>query len=303
MRNKNVFIKIIFVFIFIANVALAEKAHAQNDRDLKKNLKIPDSKNIQIITLTDGSSLMGRIVEIRENEIQFQADVGTLTISIAKIKEIKEIPASLIKKGVYWFPNPNATRLYFTPTAYMLKRGEGYIADYYLFFPMVSFGITDNISIGGGVSVFPGISFDEQIFYFTPKIGLKATEKFHLAAGALLAKIPDFDNDESNIVGILYGLGTYGTPDLNFSAGLGYGFRGSDLAEKPMVMIGFQSRLARRVSFVSENWVFPGVDQPLVSYGIRFFGEKLSVDLAFINPLGEGALFPGFPYIDFVFKF
>jgi preprotein translocase subunit YajC len=303
MRNKNIFIKIIFVFIFIVSIALAEKAHAQNDKDLKKNLKIPDSKNIQIITLTDGSGIMGRIIEVKENEIQFQADVGTLTISIAKIKDIKEIPESLIKKGVYWFPNPNATRLYFSPTAYMLKRGEGYIADYYLFFPMVSFGITDNISIGGGISIFPGANIDKQIFYFTPKIGLKATENFHLAAGALLVKIPGFFNDESNTVGILYGLGTLGTPDLNFSAGLGYGFTGSDLAEKPMVMIGFQARFARRASFVSENWIFPGVDQPLVSYGIRLFGEKMSVDLAFINTLAGGIGFPGVPYVDFVFKF
>lgn len=287
----------------MANVALAEKAHAQNDSDLKKNLKIPDSKNIQIITLTDGSSLVGRIVEIKENEIQFQADVGTVAISIAKIKDIKEVSASLIKKGVYWFPNPNATRLYFSPTAYMLKKGEGYIADYYLFFPMVSFGITDNISIGGGVSVFTGLKFDNQILYFTPKIGLKATENFHLAAGALLTKIPDFFNNGSNTVGILYGLGTLGTQDSNFSAGLGYGFKGSELAEKPMVMIGFQFRLARRVSLVSENWVFPGVDQPLVSYGIRFFGEKMSVDLAFIKTLGEEIGFPGVPYVDFVFKF
>jgi hypothetical protein len=54
---------------------------------------------------------------------------------------------------------------------------------------------------------------------------------------------------------------------------------------------------------VSENWVLPGMDQPLISYGIRFFNEKLSVDLGFLNTIGDGMLFPGIPYIDFVVKF
>lgn len=70
-----------------------------------------------------------------------------------------------------------------------------------------------------------------------------------------------------------------------------------------MIMVGGEARLSRRISFVTENWVFPGVDNPLISYGIRLFGEKLSVDLALINLIGEDFLFPGFPYIDFVYNF
>lgn len=87
------------------------------------------------------------------------------------------------------------------------------------------------------------------------------------------------------------------------STGFGYGFVDSDFAEKPMLMLGGEKRLSRRIAFVSENWILPGVDQPLISYGFRFFGEKLSVDLALINTLGEDAIFPGFPYIDFVVNF
>ena len=44
--------------------------------------------------------------------------------------------------------------------------------------------------------------------------------------------------------------------------------------------------------------------QCLISYGLRFFGEKLSVDLAFMNvPTTGEYFFPGLPYIDFVVKF
>ncbi|UCE05773.1 MAG: hypothetical protein JSW07_19615 [bacterium] len=54
---------------------------------------------------------------------------------------------------------------------------------------------------------------------------------------------------------------------------------------------------------MTENWLLPGVDNPLISYDMRFFGEKLSVDLALINVIGDGIIFPGIPYVDFVFNF
>ena len=95
----------------------------------------------------------------------------------------------------------------------------------------------------------------------------------------------------------------FGTTDKSFTIGIGYGFADGDLAEKPMIMVGGETRVSRRVALVTENWILPGVDNPLISYGVRFFGEKLSVDLALLNTLGEDSLFPGFPYLDFVFNF
>lgn len=143
----------------------------------------------------------------------------------------------------------------------------------------------------------------DQLFYFTPKIGLKTSAKSNLAIGALLIATPEFFDEESQVVGVIYGVGTWGTPDSSFSAGLGYGFVGSEFASKPMVMVGGEVRLSRRLSFVTENWIFPGINQPLISYGIRFLGSKFSVDLAFYNVIGEDTLLPGFPYISFVYNF
>lgn len=227
-----------------------------------------------------------------------------MTIPIAKIENIKEAPFTSIKDGKYWFPNPNSTRLFFAPTGRMLKKGEGYFSDYYLFFPGIAYGISDNVTFGGGMSLIPGIGFENQIFYITPKVGLKATENASFAAGALVMALSDFDDDSDfPIVGILYGVGTFGTTDKSLTIGLGYGFADKDLAEKPMIVVGGESRVSRRVALVTENWILPGVDNPLISYGLRFFGEKISIDFAFLNTLGEDSLFPGVPYLDFVFNF
>ena len=301
-KQLSLFI-IVLIFCFFVIFIIPSATLAFGQEGFKGELRIPDSDLVQILHLKDGSRLMGRITVIRENEIDFKTDLGVLTVPIANIKKIREVPASSIKEGKYWFPNPNSTRLYFAPTGRMLRKGEGYFADYYLLFPGIAYGVTDNISIGGGMSLIPGIGLDDQMFFFTPKIGLKAARTLSFAAGALLVNVPDMDDGESTLVGIVYGVGTFGTLDKSFTAGLGYGFAEGDFAEKPMVMLGGEIRFARRMSFVTENWIFPGLDEPLVSYGVRFIGEKLSVDLAFINLIGENAIFPGVPYIDFVFNF
>jgi len=168
---------------------------------------------------------------------------------------------------------------------------------------MFAYGITDNITIGGGVSLFPWLDIDENILYFTPKVGLISRDNFSFSTGVLIINLPSFFDEELQSVGILYGVGTLGSTDASFTAGLGWGFVDTDIADKPMVMLGGEVRTARNISFVTENWMLPGVDQPLISYGLRLFGEKLSVDLAFISTIGEGMFFPGIPYIDFVYNF
>ncbi|MBI4727734.1 hypothetical protein HY768_11045 [candidate division TA06 bacterium] len=108
------------------------------------------------------------------------------------------------------------------------------------------------ITLGGGMSLFPGAGLDHQIFYFMPKAGMPVNKRFHLAGGALIINIPGSDQDVST-VGVLYGVGTYGGRDRSFTTGLGYGFVGDEMADRPMVMIGSEYRVSRRVSLVTEN--------------------------------------------------
>lgn len=286
---------------------------AQISKQAQSNLIIPDSCHVQIITTQDKSTMFGRIQEIKDQEIRFKTEFGEITIPIDKITSIEMVAISTMKKGGYWFPNPNATRLFFAPTGRMLKKGEGYFADYYLFFPAIAYGLTNNITFGGGMSLIPGVDIDKQIFYFTPKIGLKASDNFNLGIGALIIKIPDWDEEEdtnpeneevrSPLVSLLYGVTTFGSSNSSLTFGLGYGFVDDEPADRPMIMIGGEHRISRRLALVSENWIVPGAENPLVSFGVRFFGEKISVDLALLNTIGKEAIFPGIPYVDFVFNF
>jgi hypothetical protein len=299
-RYLQVCSRLTAVMIFLLLVSFPILAKGQGVQ--RSDLRIPTSDQVQILTLQDGSTLKGRIIEIGPTEIKYQTDVGVMTIDIDKIKEVREVPAGSAGEEKGWFENPNTTRLYFGPTGRTLKKGDGYFSDIYLFLPGVAYGLTDNITIGAGMSIVPGVDFKDQVFFFTPKIGVATTAKSSFAISAIMFALPEVD-DESPFVGVLFGTGTFGSSDASISGGVGYGFVDDEFADKPAVMIGGEKRFARRLSFVSENWIFPGVDQPLVSYGLRFFGEGLSVDLALFNALGDDAIFPGIPYVDFVFNF
>ena len=245
--------------------------------------------------MRDGSSLIGRIVAVRSDTVEFQTGIGHMTVAIRDIREIRESEAGSMHDGQYWFPNPNSTRLFFAPTGQMLKKGEGYFSDYELFFPGFAYGVTDNISLGGGASIFP-VGFDEQVYYVTPKVGMSFGEQVHVAAGVLFA------GTKGGTGGVGYGAGTFGNGDASVTVAAGYGFAGGEIERKPLAMLGGEKRVSRRIALVSENYLLPTRDNNLVySFGIRFMGEKLTTDLALFNISGSGII--GFPYVDFVFRF
>jgi len=268
---------------------------AQGVGPSREQLRVVDSTRTQILTLRDGSSLVGRIVAVRGDTVDFEARMGRVPLAFNDIRDIHEFASERMYDGEYRFENPNSTRLFFAPTGQMLKKGEGYFADYELFFPGFAYGVTDNISVGGGVSIFP-TGVDQQAYYFTPKVGISFGEQVHLSAGLLLA------GTKAGTGGVGYTAGTFGDGDGSVTAGVGYGFAGGDIQSKPVAMLGGEKRVSRRIALVSENYLLPTRDNNLVySFGIRFMGEKLTTDLALFNTSGSSII--GVPYADFVFKF
>ena len=270
-------------------------AEAQASHDVRARMTVPDSAHIQIVTLRDGSTIFGRILAVNGDTVTFQTQAGNIQLSASAIREIKEIPAADLREGEYWFPNPNSTRLFFAPSGQMLKKGEGYFSDYELFFPGIAYGVTDNVTIGGGVSLFPA-AVEDQVYYVTPKIGISVADKVHVAAGVLFA------GTKGGTGGIYYGVGTFGDGNASVTLGGGYGFAGGKIEAKPVGMIGGELRVSRRIGIVTENYLLPVSDNNfLYSFGLRFMGEKLTTDLALVNVSGSDVI--GIPYVDFVFRF
>lgn len=266
--------------------------------------KIPDSTNVQMVTMDDGSTLVGRIVEVNDTAIVFDGSFGRSIIKKDRVHQIREVEKSQIRNGKHWFANPNRSRLLMWPTGRTLEKGQGYFSDIYVFLPSVAFGITDRFTVEGGMSLFPGLGMDNQLIFAVPKLGFHAAPAVDFSLAAIIFRTPDdWDDGDSHSVGLLCGTGTFGSENYSLSLGLGYGFADGELADKPALMIGGEARVARRLSLISENWMSPGLDDALVSYGCRFLGERTSIDLALFNVLDDEAVFPGVPFVGFTWDF
>ncbi len=281
---------IVLAISMLASTNLAGQATERQREELSR----VDSSRVLAITTNDGSTFVGRVVAVHAESIELQTVAGKVTIPFATMKPLVSLGGAG-REG--WFENPNKTRLFFAPTGQMLKKGEGYFSDYEVLFPGVAYGVTDNISIGGGVSLIPS-SIDNQLFYITPKVGFSMSPRLHVAVGAIAATVPGNDP-----FGAVYGVGTAGDGNQSVTGGIAYGFAGADFSSQFALLLGGEKRVSKSIALVTENYFVPSkVGHPLVSGGVRFMGEKLTVDLALFNLVGD-AVFPGLPFVSFVYKF
>jgi len=290
---KNQYFSFVKILVLLLRVTAAARGGSPPNLEEGK-VECAAPGQTQEIWTVDGEHFLGRIVAVTGDSVKVETRHGTMILAQTELRKIVlQEPEVTEPAREPAYRNVNFTRLFFSPTGRLLPRGHGYFADYLLFFPMVSYGVTDFLTLGGGVSLFPS---SDQIVYFTPKLEVYAQENAAVAAGLLLVELPGGDNE-----GIAYGVGTFSGPGASFTIGGGYGYVNGKPAQKPMVVLGFHLLSENTFSFISENWIFPEIPNPLVSLGVRFSGQRLSADLALCRFLQSGEYF--FPFVDFVYTF
>ena len=63
-------------------------------------------------------------------------------------------------------------------------------------FPSVAYGLTDNLSISGGMSIIPALGLSEQLFYVAPRLGKQFSDRLAVATGVLWARGGEGDDDQ-----------------------------------------------------------------------------------------------------------
>ena len=274
------------------------------------SVRIDDPALVYAVALTNATTLIGRITLVSADSVRVVSSAMTATVARREVRSVRAYPATALHDGVLWPENPHATRLLFAPTAIPLRRGEGYVADFWIFFASAATGITDRFTLGAGMSLFPSDDFTDNLFYALPKYTVVSQPRLKVALGALMASVPWSSNDDGGrrrqSLGILYGVATTGSPESNLTLGAGWGYVGGTLANKPVLTVGGQHRATKRIALISENWFIPfdNGGGGFVSYGVRMLGEKIAVDLAMGSPVGADTFyFPGIPLLGFAFKF
>jgi hypothetical protein len=247
------------------------------------------------LVLKDGSRMYGEVAQETDEGIVFKTHAGaSVTVRRADVASLKKLSGT-IHAGEFLPPDPNATRLFFAPTGRSLKRGQVYLGVYEFVMPFVQVGVTDRLSIGGGTPLVFGIEEWDRPFWITPKLQVLDTSKTQVAVGILHA----FDSDGDG-GGIAYTVVTRGSDVGSFTAGAGLGYA-NDGGRAGVVMLGGEARISRSVKAITENYIWKG-GRGVASAGVRFFGERVSADLALAFPIGADGFYV-FPVVNFMYIF
>lgn len=260
------------------------------------DVEVDSSKTVEV-ELRNGSILTGSIISVSEEEIELQEANGRTFIRLSRVRQIRDV--DLTRKGNQWFPNPNYSRLFFSPTAQPLQKNSGYYQNIYVFFNNVAYAVSDNVAFTGGFSMLPGINISNQLYFFTGKVGFEVSDGHYLGGGLGVASANTFE--DALFLG--YANYTHAFHRGSLTGGVTTFSIAEDIGTYALYF-GGDYRLIQRISFVTENYVFPEAgDELVLSYGLRFMGQNMSFDLAFFRPgLGTDIGF-GIPYVDFVFNF
>lgn len=259
--------------------------------------------NVYRIETIDGNVFVGTLVSEDDNKVVIRTEaLGEISIERSQIREMTKIDPDRIKDGKYWFENPQATRYFFTTNAIGIRKGEGYYQNTWIFFNNVNFGLSENISLGGGMVPLFLLGGGSIPIWLLPKISFPVVpDNFHLAAGAMIGGVVGSDTFG---MGLVYGISTVGNRDNNLSIGLGYGYAGNEWSNTPMLNVSGMVRTGRAFYLLSENYFFPGTEvNGIILAGIRWAPENFAVDFGLFRPLEETGDFIGLPWLGVTIPF
>ena len=156
--------------------------------------------------------------------------------------------------------------------------------------PFGAVGVTDRITIAGGAPILFG-EFDP--LYLAPKVQIVRSPTVQASVGTLAFLFDD------EVVGIAYGVGTFGTADKALSLGVGFFYVGDEVENEPAFMFGGETRVSRRVKLITENYILPERVGTILSGGIRVIGDRFATEIAVVGAVADGVTECCVPLLNF----
>jgi hypothetical protein len=284
----------VFFFLIMPASSFAQEADSTNG-----------VKEVQLvkITMKSGSVYKGYIIDQTPDYILLKTeDAGTLKLDKDLVKSIDFLEGDKYSKNIDWFDNPLTFRYILSASAFNLRKKEVTYRNIGLFFNSFDWGVTDWFQIGAGFEFITTI-LGRPVFYINPKVSVPVGKDFRAGANVVYANAADFIGEFSGIL-LMEGVGTYGNEDRNITGGVGFLYVDGQFSRNPFFSISGMYRISNRLSLISENHILPvgsaGSYYPVFSYGVRFLGETLAVNLVLVNSPDIAQFIPlGFPFVDF----
>ncbi len=273
----------------VATIVLPALAHAQTPPDIPA-----PSDVIYEVRLGDGSVIFARVVEVDQERVVFETVGGArLDVERTGVESVRSARGQAVD-GEFWTEDPGGTRLFFTSTGRSLERGEAYIGTYVVVLPFAAVGVTDRFTIVGGAPILFG---EFEPFYLGPKLQILRQPEVQASIGTLAF----FFDDE--VVGVAYGVATFGDTEEALSAGIGYFYSGDEVLNQPAFMLGGETRVSRRIKLLTENYVLPDAVGVVLSGGVRIIGDRFNTEVGAMGAIADGDGGCCVPLINFSYSF
>lgn len=289
---------LLVALLSLAAVAVPRAAAAQEGETAAQD-------SVYRLELADGSTFFGRVESETSDRLVFITLSGVrLEVSRSQVR-ILEPASGRVVEGELWPDDPNATRLFFGPTARSLRSGTGYVGLFELFFSFGAVGAGDHLVLSGGTPVLPEVI--GRVLYLAPKARLFTAGGTSVAVGAISFVATEELNEGS--VGIVYGVTTVEDEDRSqaLTLGAGWGFalsNGAELSNDPILLVGGEGRTSRRVKLITENYfILGGEAVGILTGGFRLLGDRFSADLGAGLVYGDSDVFCCLPVLSAAYTF
>jgi hypothetical protein len=288
MKHPNTF----YIFLLLLFFTLSSSAQVQQDTIYRFETK-------------DGNEYFGKIISQDKEKILVKSEkMGEFTLYKSDIIKMEITNDKKIKMGEYWNENAQAARYFWVPNGYGLKKGEGYYQNVWVFVNQVSYGFTNNISMGVGMVPLFLFAGAPTPVWLTPKVSFPIVkDKINIGAGALVGTVLGEDGFG---FGLLYGMSTFGSRDKNITIGVGWGYAEGEIGKKPTINISGMVRTSRNWYLMTENYYldFGGGGLGLISFGARRMYKKLGLDFGLFVPFSTDDIsFIAFPWLGITLPF
>lgn len=284
MQLKNI-LSFLLISILLTNISLYSQE---------------DTIKVYRFELRNGATIEGIVKSETEENIYINSlDEVEIIIKKDLIEKREETKKFIVENKIVRL-DPTKTKLFLASTAQTLNGGSGYFSVYEIFFPNFALGITDNLMIAGGSSLFPGISLEQQLKFISTKLKLIDYKQIKFSIGGM------YLNFWEGSFGTIYGVTTIGKYPIYLTAAVGSGFTEAKFIEGKVIIVGLQYQVSHKISLLTENWFFTNDPYPLISYGLRFFGDNLSADFGFFaktDLMKNDDMFYFYPWIGFTYNF
>lgn len=263
-----------------------------------------DSTSLLIVETKDGNEFLGTLVGEDDSQLILLTEIyGRLYIPISQIKTRSVLKKSNLIEGEHWFKNPHATRYFFMTNGYGLRQGEAYYQNTWILFNQMNYGITNNISLGGGIVPLFLFAGAPTPVFLTPKVTLPIVkDKFNVGAGAILGYVLG----EGAGFGIGYGAMSLGNREKNITLGAGWAYADSQWANSPTLTLSGMVRVGRKGYLLTENYYIgiEGSSIGILSFGGRSVQKRLAIDYGLFIPIGaEIGTFIAVPWLGIAIPF